>query len=63
MTLTSEDIAVGDWLAFYQGGAIVYSVVVYKTRNALGYDLFCTPAGIVQAREVLEVRHPAEQQQ
>ena len=47
---------IGDWVAFYQGGKIVISEVVYKKTKIGGHKYLQTRDGEVGEDWVLEIR-------
>ena len=49
-------VKVGDWVRFYQGGALVIGIVQYRKKNSLGYWIAHTDIGAIDERYILEAR-------
>ena len=55
------DIRVGDWVAIYRDGHVVYARVEYLRRSISGFRNICTTEGIVHDDAVMEIRRMAEE--
>lgn len=57
MADTPQRPEIGDWVAFYANGYIVYGRVAYPSRTSLSGNVYIrTSAGEVMEESVLEVR-------
>jgi len=57
MSYSIEEVEVGDWICWYQGGELIISKVEYKVKDRYTYKWsLCTQVGSVDPEYVLEVR-------